>query len=208
MSERVCSIEGCESAVLARTWCSKHYQRWRHHGDPLTVLVARFEGTAEERWDRYTEEGDAPAHAPHLGPCLIWTGPTVGRGYGWHSVNGKHVYAHRHAYEAERGAIPEGMQVDHVCHRPACVRSSHLRVATRSENQAHRRGAQAGSHTGLRGVTRVPSGRFRAYVKKDGRITVVGTFDTAEEADAAATAMRRDLFGEFAGGSKRVQENV
>jgi 5-methylcytosine-specific restriction endonuclease McrA len=31
----MCSIPSCESPVLARGWCSAHYQRWRHHGDPL-----------------------------------------------------------------------------------------------------------------------------------------------------------------------------
>lgn len=30
-----CSIEGCEGAVFARGWCSKHYTRWQRHGDPL-----------------------------------------------------------------------------------------------------------------------------------------------------------------------------
>jgi len=30
-----CSINECESAIHARGWCRKHYQRWKVHGDPL-----------------------------------------------------------------------------------------------------------------------------------------------------------------------------
>lgn len=32
-----CSIDGCESAILARGWCSKHYQSWKKHGDPTAA---------------------------------------------------------------------------------------------------------------------------------------------------------------------------
>lgn len=35
MPKRTCSIDGCPSAVRARGWCSKHYQRWKNNGGPL-----------------------------------------------------------------------------------------------------------------------------------------------------------------------------
>lgn len=28
-----CEVDGCERRVLARGWCSMHYERWRRHGD-------------------------------------------------------------------------------------------------------------------------------------------------------------------------------
>lgn len=34
MAKATCSIDGCSNPVLSRTWCAKHYQRWRNHGDP------------------------------------------------------------------------------------------------------------------------------------------------------------------------------
>lgn len=30
-----CSIDGCATKAYVRGWCSKHYQRWLAHGDPL-----------------------------------------------------------------------------------------------------------------------------------------------------------------------------
>lgn len=38
MTERTCSIDGCESPVLAHGWCNRHYLRWRRHGDPTVDL--------------------------------------------------------------------------------------------------------------------------------------------------------------------------
>lgn len=29
-----CSIESCKRQILARSWCSLHYDRWRKHGNP------------------------------------------------------------------------------------------------------------------------------------------------------------------------------
>ncbi|WP_309317411.1 endonuclease VII domain-containing protein [Streptomyces salinarius] len=39
MTNRTCVIEGCEGAVRARDWCTRHYQRWQKHGDPGGVEV-------------------------------------------------------------------------------------------------------------------------------------------------------------------------
>lgn len=41
MPEKICSIEGCSTAVEAHGWCGKHYQRWRRHGDPEGSALPR-----------------------------------------------------------------------------------------------------------------------------------------------------------------------
>ena len=38
MAEKTCSVAGCDKSVLARGWCSRHYQRWKSHGDPSVML--------------------------------------------------------------------------------------------------------------------------------------------------------------------------
>ncbi|GAG29390.1 unnamed protein product [marine sediment metagenome] len=35
---RLCSVEGCEKKHEARSYCKKHWQRWRTHGHPLGCI--------------------------------------------------------------------------------------------------------------------------------------------------------------------------
>lgn len=38
MPQSTCSIDQCESSVVARGWCNLHWKRWRNHGDPLHLV--------------------------------------------------------------------------------------------------------------------------------------------------------------------------
>lgn len=70
--------------------------------------------------------------------CWLWSGRirTNNRGlsYGSVSVQGKKTGAHRYAYTAEIGPIPEGMVIDHLCRTPLCVNPAHLEPVTHQEN--------------------------------------------------------------------------
>lgn len=65
--------------------------------------------------------------------CWHWRGRTL-RGYGKYA--GK--LAHRIAYELEIGAIPGGLEIDHLCRTPRCVNPSHLEPVTQKENMRRR----------------------------------------------------------------------
>ena len=34
---KCCAVDGCVAVVFGRGWCTKHYNRWLRHGDPLTT---------------------------------------------------------------------------------------------------------------------------------------------------------------------------
>lgn len=75
-----------------------------------------------------------PAVAGPFG-CVIWTGSTQHhRGYGRMSVGGVPRYTHALAYEELVGPIPDGLVLDHLCRRPACINPFHLEPVTRGEN--------------------------------------------------------------------------
>jgi hypothetical protein len=44
MPQRICTIEDCGNKVVARGYCTKHYQRWAKYGDP-NVSKPRKRGT-------------------------------------------------------------------------------------------------------------------------------------------------------------------
>ena len=69
------------------------------------------------------------------GDCHLWTGYVNDAGYG--IVNCGDLYqarAHRVVWEQERGPIPEGAQIDHLCRNRRCVRPDHLEPVTQQEN--------------------------------------------------------------------------
>ena len=66
--------------------------------------------------------------------CWIWQGALDVDGYGKISVRGKQLYTHRVMYEIAFGPIPEGLQLDHLCRTPACMRPAHLEAVTCAEN--------------------------------------------------------------------------
>lgn len=105
----------------------------------------------------------APEAEPHpvLGtPCYIWRGrfsnPVESRGRGgtrdpygrvflnWEETEAvlghpkkrrcSEYAAHKVAYAAAYGPVPDGYHVDHACHVRACVNPAHLRLLTSSEN--------------------------------------------------------------------------
>jgi hypothetical protein len=88
--------------------------------------------------------------------CWLWNASLLD-GYGTFSANGRTVRAHRFAYELQRGAIPVGLQLDHLCHNedPTCEGGGSC-LHRRCVNPAHME-AVTGRENTLRGNT--PAGR-------------------------------------------------
>ena len=93
------------------------------------------------------------AEVDHATGCWVWTAAHNREGYGRIHIDRGHIgYAHRVAYELFAGPIPSGMDLDHLCRRPACINPSHLEPVSRRTNllrgqtltRAHRDGVDCG----------------------------------------------------------------
>jgi hypothetical protein len=56
--------------------------------------------------------------------CLEWSGAHHPKGYGQIGFRSKVFATHRVAYEAAKGPIPLGYQIDHLCRNPSCCKEA------------------------------------------------------------------------------------
>jgi hypothetical protein len=92
-------------------------------------MVLRRGPAIERFWDRVMPE-------PMSG-CWLWLGGTTRKargGYGRFAVDGVATMAHRFAYEHFVAAIPEDLEIDHLCRNTLCVNPEHMEPVTHLTN--------------------------------------------------------------------------
>lgn len=125
--------------------CEMHSDRMKRNG---TTDLAEPKTSVERFWANIDRQPDG---------CWEWVGPMYGNGYGQMWVKHESYLAHRFAYELLVGPVPDGMDLDHLCHgaddlcpggwacrHRRCVRPAHLEPVTRQVNIARGLSANGG----------------------------------------------------------------
>jgi hypothetical protein len=140
VSKRTCTVEGCDRPHLARGYCNTHYLRVKAHGDTEVRQVRGDDRRRLMMQVEVTADG-----------CWLWKGALNRDGYGKTSVRREgrtHALgAHLLSFEVFVGPVPDGLQLDHLCHTHAsgcaggrtclhrrCINPKHLEPVTGREN--------------------------------------------------------------------------
>jgi len=136
-----------------------------------------------------------------------WSGKVAGNkrkdGYVFVTCDGKRELKHRIVWEMHKGAIPEGVEVDHRNRVRANSRIENLRLATSVQNKRNntlRTDNQSGT-TGVIWDNR--KSKWRAYIGIGGNNKHVGYFDDEESAVMARVSAQKEHFGKFVRNSIR-----
>lgn len=95
----------------------------------------------------------------------------------------KFFVVHRVIWLVATGDWPEN-QIDHINGIRTDNRLINLRPANNSQNQQNKL-TKLNGKAGLRGVSLLPNGRYKARIKVDRRYIFLGSYDTAESAHEA-----------------------
>ncbi len=133
----LCTIDSCNRRHAARGMCKTHYARWLRHGDPYTILP-RAQTLDQKLWAKVDRRGPDE--------CWPWLGKVTTHGYGKVFQDGRLQSVHRLAYQELVGEIPDGLLIDHTCHKPeecaggtscphrSCCNPAHMEPVTNHEN--------------------------------------------------------------------------
>ena len=102
--------------------------------------------TLEDFWRFASAAGPLPSVCPQLGRCWKWKGAINSHGYGTMRLNGKSVGAHQIAYKLQRGEVPVGLELDHICRNRACVNPYHLEAVSPKINKLRGAGIASINH--------------------------------------------------------------
>ena len=150
-----CITPGCDQPHYGLGLCRLHYRRRSvcacgasKNTRSIHCFGCRVRGTipiCDRLWTKVDFDGPIPIARADLGACWLWKTLRSPSSYASVGIGRRRqgaIPAHRMTYQLLRGAIPDGLVLDHLCRTPPCVNPWHLEPVTLREN--FRRGEHNG----------------------------------------------------------------
>jgi hypothetical protein len=198
-SERICQVEGCESPMLSKGYCRRHYwQVWRNgciatrtrytpnefrvNGNTTTIPLFNMQNDIV--CEAIIDTEDIP-----LVSSRKWCSDK-----GNYVISGKEsLYLHRLIMNANNGQT-----IDHINHNGLDNRKANLRFCTYVQNMQNSK-MSSNNNSGVKNVCKV-NGRDRwdVTLRVNGKKKYIGRFNTLEDAKLSAQKSRLKYHGAFA----------
>lgn len=192
-----CSVEGCNNKHSGHGYCDKHLKQMKRYGyvKKRTVLdpneIVKYDDHAEIiLYNKDCEEVDrALIDLEYIDMVkdIKWY-----KGSNGYVQNKKLGLLHRYLLSASDNQI-----IDHIDRNKLNNRINNLRCCNKAENQMNR-SLHKNSTSGLRGIRKTPSNKYRVDIGVNNKKIYIGIFESLQDTIAARQQAEIDYFGEFA----------
>lgn len=150
----------------------------------LKELLKKLRYSKDEGKFYWLESGDEAGYS-NLGYRYIW-------------FEGAAYAVHHLVWFTETGdTLTNNSMLDHRDLNRSNNRIGNLRYATKSQNALNIK-AHKDSITGVKGVEKLPNGKYRVRVTVNGKVKHFGCYEALELAELVATEVRDKYHGEYA----------
>ena len=196
MSNKTCSVEGCNNKHYGKGYCNKHYQQFRKHGE---IRHGLHESNGIIVYENYAEIilYDNKGKEINRGKIDIEDIEKV-KEYKWHLNdngyirNNKRNELHRFLLNPLKHEI-----VDHINGNTLDNRKCNLRIVTPTQNNMNTK-IRIDNTSGCKGVGwHKPKNKWRVRITVDKKTIELGYFDDKEEAIKCRKEAEEKYFGDF-----------
>jgi len=188
-----CSVENCESNILAKQLCSKHYQQKYIYGG---IRRTKFDPNEILEYDSHAEIKLYDAKGNHIASTLIDLDDSQrARKYKWY-LSGGYVKTQDGLTLADYiMRKPREMYIDHANRNTLDNRKSNLRICTAGQNNCNK--PNCGNRQSKYKGVHYNGYSWCAFIYK-GKSYYIGSYNSEIEAARAYDIKAIELHGEFA----------